>query len=268
MVDYRSFLDDYSREHIMKKYSKHVDSYGGLFTRTMRQNLLGINPKNDLPYNYTANFWSDVRKSVKNGLVDIQMICAIASFSQIEKMFEHTLDYPNQGKGGEVSVEDYYALSTNLISAFSSILSVNASNDPKQRAMKIELEKKRKELEQTTIIVLDEKRRKLVLERIKLDERLEKNKDDKTLFEKKKIENEIEQINSEIEIAKKPINLLNSKIFKNDPKLRLWQAKLAKLMVSECFYFLIKNHFIQSPGYEDDLNKVNLIINSELSRYN
>jgi hypothetical protein len=142
MVEYRLKLKDYEKAQIMKTYPKHVNAYGGLFTSTMRQNLLGINPKNPLPYKDTPNFWSDVRKSVKNGLIDIQLVCNIASSDQLKKMFEHQPDYPNQGMGGEIPEEYHYVPSTNLISALSSIVRSGSGFDPKQDMWKADLAKR------------------------------------------------------------------------------------------------------------------------------
>ena len=108
-------------EHL-KRYKKHVDAYGGLFTSITRQNLLGINPKNPQPYKDTPNFWSDVRKSVGNGLIDLQLVCAMAHTNQIKKMFQYTPLYSNEDRGGEISPEEFYALRPNLTSVISSIL--------------------------------------------------------------------------------------------------------------------------------------------------
>lgn len=282
--NYRSILDNGNEKkdnhndcdckecQLKEKYSEHFHAYGGLLSSTMRNNLFKINPKNDLPYEDTSRDWSNIAKSVKNGLIDIQLLCEIASSSQIEKMFGHTLDYPNQGKEVEVTEEDHNTLSTNLISAISSILGVSVNNDPKQHAKKEKLKEERRVIVKSKIIPLEEERRKINLKRLKFEEELQKYKDDEALIEKIKIkktiiENKIKEIDSKIRTENEPIKILDSKIDENDPKLRLWQAKLAKLMVSECFNFLIENHFIQSPGYEDDLNNVNLKINWELSRH-
>ncbi len=276
---YRSILDNGNKKkdnhkkcqckecQLKEKYSKHIDAYGGLFTPEMRMKLFKINPKNNIQYEDNSRDWSNIGKTVKNGLIDIQLLCEIASFSQIKKMFEHTLDYPDQGKGGEVSTKDSYALSTNLISALRSILSVDVSNDPKQRAVKVELEKKRSEYEKKDVLPLVDERREFVMEKKKLEKQLKNYKDDKITTRIIVIEDKIKKISAKIEIKRKPIELLDLKILHNDPKLELWKAKLAKEIINDCLYFLIESHFVYSADRKDYLDKVNLIIDSELSRY-
>lgn len=139
MVEYRAILADYQKKDIMKRYPKYVDAYGGLFTPIMRQNLLGINPKNPEPYKDNAKFWSNVKKSVKNGLVDIQLVCDIASSNQLKKMFEHIPDYPEQETGGVVPNEYWYIRSQNLVPAICSILQNTAGDDIKQYLWKADL---------------------------------------------------------------------------------------------------------------------------------
>ena len=148
MTDYRALLSDYEKiageKLAIKKYASHVDAGVGLFNRDSRQKLLGKYPNNDLPFVDTSRFWSDVRKTVKNGLIDIQLLCEIANAKEIKKMFQPTLeDYPKQKEGGFVSEEEANATSTNLTSVIDSILtSARTDADPKDSIWSAELAKR------------------------------------------------------------------------------------------------------------------------------
>ncbi len=139
MTDYRAILEDFNKKDLMKKFPQHVDDYGGLFVSETRQNILGINPKNPNPFVDTSKMWSKIKKSVRNGFVDIQLISKISSPKQAKKMFEHIPDYPQQETGGYVPEEFVNIISPNLVSAISSILNSAESDDPKHQNWKYDL---------------------------------------------------------------------------------------------------------------------------------
>jgi hypothetical protein len=277
---YRSILNDNSKDNkeneqrmqekenrLWEKYSQHIDVYGGLFTPELRMKLFRKNKQNNLEYIDKSRDWVDIRKSVKNGLIDIQMLCEIASFEQIKKMFEHVPDHLKQETSGLEKNHLDQGVSPNLIFAINSILSVDLKKDPKYYVTIEKLEKQRREIDKTKVIPLEDERRKFVLERKELEKKLAKYKDNKKSMRIIIIENEIKSIDKKIREFRKTLEEIDAKILHNDPKLELWKAKLAKQLISQCLYFLIKNHFVYSEDRKEYLDKVNLIIDSELSRF-
>ena len=186
MKDYRALLSDYEKTRgeklAVKKYAKHVDAGVGLFNRDSRRKLLGKNPNNDLDFVDNSRFWSDIKKTTKNGLIDIQLLCEIANSAQIKKIFQPTLeDYPKQITGGLLTEEEENATSTNLTSMIDAIL--------KSATMNV------------------------------------------------------------------------------DPKSDIWSAELAKRIITICLNHIIENNLIDSPLHKEHLRLVDVILNSELSRY-
>ena len=139
MADYRELLERYQKEEILKKFTQHIHDYGGLFSSEARQNILGINPKNANPFEDKAKNWSNIKKSIRNGFVDIQLVSKIASSNQLRKIFEHVPDYPQQKFGGVVPDEFVNTVSPNLISAIDSILNSGDKSDIKQQKWKSDL---------------------------------------------------------------------------------------------------------------------------------
>lgn len=88
MANYRRELTKYDQKNLLGRYRNHKDAEGGIFTESTRRRLLGIKAESakEFPPD-TADFWSDVRKFVKNGLKDLELICDVAHPDQIEEMF-------------------------------------------------------------------------------------------------------------------------------------------------------------------------------------
>lgn len=139
MTDYRAPLEDYGQEEIMETYSQYIGNYGGLFGSETRQNLLAINPKNPNPFVDTPKQWSNIKKSVRNGFVDFQLVCKIANSNQLKKMFEHLPYYPQQGPTGSTPIEFLDIVSHNLVPALSAIFYSDMADDAKQNRWKSEL---------------------------------------------------------------------------------------------------------------------------------
>lgn len=129
MVEYRLRFNDEQYRRALKRYEKHVDAYGGLFVSDKRNNLLGKNSKNPQPFKDTPSFWSDVKKSVRNGLVDLQLVCAVASNRQKKKMFEYIPAHSKEMTGGFLTEEEFNALSPNLSSVVGSVLAYKMAED-------------------------------------------------------------------------------------------------------------------------------------------
>src|SRR5437870_10165023 len=92
VATYRRELPQYRRKNIIDKYKNLRDAKGGLFTPTMRRRLLGVKLLSSKEYKEdTADFWYDVRKTVKSGLKDIELICDMAHPDQLKEMFTETL---------------------------------------------------------------------------------------------------------------------------------------------------------------------------------
>jgi len=89
MANYRRELSIDKQKQIHRKYKNHRDAEGGIFKPDKRRKLLGVKgeKKKVAPENL-ANFWSDVRKYVKNGLIDLQLIAEVAHPDQLKEMFQ------------------------------------------------------------------------------------------------------------------------------------------------------------------------------------
>ena len=92
MADYRRQLSKYEQKELLDKYKKHRDAEGGIFTSDKRRKLLGIKGESKKQiHEDSADFWYDVRKTVKNGLKDMELICDVAHPDQLKEMFIETL---------------------------------------------------------------------------------------------------------------------------------------------------------------------------------
>jgi|SRR6185312_9006759 len=92
MADYRRELSRYDQKNILGKYKKHQDADGGIFVSDKRRKLLGIKAKSKKHIHQdTSEFWYDVRKTVKSGLKDLELICDVAHPDQLKEMFTETL---------------------------------------------------------------------------------------------------------------------------------------------------------------------------------
>ncbi|MGH9922810.1 MAG: hypothetical protein ACRD38_08675 [Nitrososphaerales archaeon] len=90
MVNYRRSLTKSQHKNILRKYKKHRDAEGGIFTSNKRRRFLGIKAKSGKEFKEEGaiQFWYDVRTTVRNGLVDLQLICEVAPPDELKKMFE------------------------------------------------------------------------------------------------------------------------------------------------------------------------------------
>lgn len=88
MAEYRRQLSKYEQKKVLYRYKNHRDADGGIFTESTRRRLLGIKQgsKKGLPLD-TPDFWNDVRRYVRNGLKDLELICDVAHPDQLEEMF-------------------------------------------------------------------------------------------------------------------------------------------------------------------------------------
>ena len=82
-------------EKQQKKFSKlykqaNFSSYGGIFTKKRRKQLLGLAGKSGrnrpLEGQTKASFWYDVRESVRNGLIDLQLFTETSGEEQVNKI--------------------------------------------------------------------------------------------------------------------------------------------------------------------------------------
>ncbi len=87
MANYRRKLSKNDLKLIHSIYTVHVDDEGGLFTQDKRRKLLGLKQKQGKYFEDTADFWYDVRTSVKSGLKDLELFFEVADTNQIKEVF-------------------------------------------------------------------------------------------------------------------------------------------------------------------------------------
>ncbi len=87
MVQYRRYLIPGRREFVRKNFEHHLNAEGGLFTPDKRRKVLGIRAKSKIAPQNMANFWSDVRRYVRNGLSDLRLVADVANSEQMKEMF-------------------------------------------------------------------------------------------------------------------------------------------------------------------------------------
>ncbi len=75
MANYRRKLVEKHRKIIHDQFKDHLDAYGGIFTEDKRRKLLGVKAKptdEEEDEKESPDFWYDTRKTVKNGLKDLE----------------------------------------------------------------------------------------------------------------------------------------------------------------------------------------------------
>jgi len=89
MAKYRRRMDKIKQKHIIDKYKKHCDVEGGIFRSDKRRKLVGLKKKNPKQIEEgTADFWYDVRNSVRHALTDFQLVAEVSSHEQLKEMFD------------------------------------------------------------------------------------------------------------------------------------------------------------------------------------
>jgi hypothetical protein len=92
MANYRRKLVENHRKIIHDQFKDHLGAYGGLFTEDKRRKLSGVKAKPTKDNEKeSADFWYDTRKTVKNGLKDLELFCYVAHPEQVREIFEHQL---------------------------------------------------------------------------------------------------------------------------------------------------------------------------------
>ena len=84
MANYRRKLSKNDLKLIHSIYKVHTDDEGGIFTEDKRRKLLGLKQKQGKYFEDTADFWYDVRSSVKSGLMDLELFFEVADKNQIK----------------------------------------------------------------------------------------------------------------------------------------------------------------------------------------
>ena len=88
MAKYRRPIDKSKLRYIVSKYKNHCGAEGGIFRPDKRRKLIGLKKKNPKEIEEgTADFWYDVRNSVKHGLTDLQLVSEVAHPEQLKEMF-------------------------------------------------------------------------------------------------------------------------------------------------------------------------------------
>jgi hypothetical protein len=74
-----------------ERFLPHLKNSGGLFTSIRRSRLLGLTSKrklkNDIDLANDSDFWFDIRRSVKSGLIDLELFLQVAEPEQINQVF-------------------------------------------------------------------------------------------------------------------------------------------------------------------------------------
>ena len=91
MANYRREIKQMDLKKLHLKYKDHDASEGGIFTKDKRRKLLGLKPEHGKHHEDTADFWLDVRSTVKSGLKDLELFFEVAHPDQIEKILEPSL---------------------------------------------------------------------------------------------------------------------------------------------------------------------------------
>ncbi len=84
MANYRRKLSKNDLKLIHSVYKVHTDDDGGIFTKDKRRKLLGLKQEHGKYFQDTADFWYDVRSSVKSGLKDLELFFEVAHQNQIK----------------------------------------------------------------------------------------------------------------------------------------------------------------------------------------
>lgn len=90
MANYRRKLSKNDLKLIHSVYKVHTDDDGGIFTKDKRRKLLGLKQKQGKYFEDTADFWYDVRSSIKSGLKDLELFFDVADQKQIKEVIHDT----------------------------------------------------------------------------------------------------------------------------------------------------------------------------------
>lgn len=91
MAIYRRELTKNDYTHLKRNYQTHLDSKRtGGFAKNKRHRLMGIKGDGKEELQSDADFWYDVRESIKNGITDIKLVSDVASPEQQKMMFDVT----------------------------------------------------------------------------------------------------------------------------------------------------------------------------------
>jgi hypothetical protein len=93
MANYRRELNQRDQKLTHVIYKNHVNNDGGIFTKDKRRKLLGLRQEHGKYFEDTADFWYDVRSSVKTGLKDLELFFSVAHPEQIREVI---FDYPKK----------------------------------------------------------------------------------------------------------------------------------------------------------------------------
>ena len=89
MAKYRRDLTKSNYKILKQYYQDHYNSKdSGIFTFSKKHRLLGIKGNGKEEIKNESDFWLDVRKSVKNGIVDLKLVADVASIEQQKQMFK------------------------------------------------------------------------------------------------------------------------------------------------------------------------------------
>ncbi|MGI0047739.1 MAG: hypothetical protein ACREBB_11220 [Nitrosotalea sp.] len=92
MAKYRREIVENDLRNIHGWFKDHLDAEGGIFTEDKRRKLLGVKAKSSKQYQEdNADFWYDTRKTVKNGLKDLELFCLVAHPEQVKEIFDFHL---------------------------------------------------------------------------------------------------------------------------------------------------------------------------------
>ena len=87
MANYRRELNKNESKLIHAINKNHVNDDGGIFTPDKRCKLLGLRQKHGKYFEDTADFWYDVRSTIKSGLKDLELFFEVAHTEQIKDIF-------------------------------------------------------------------------------------------------------------------------------------------------------------------------------------
>ncbi|MGI0074153.1 MAG: hypothetical protein ACREA3_10125 [Nitrosotalea sp.] len=92
MAKYRREIVENDLKNIHDQFKDHLDADGGVFTEDKRRKLLGVKAQAKKNYQEdNAEFWYDVRTTVRSGLKDLELFCFVAHPEQVKEIFDHRL---------------------------------------------------------------------------------------------------------------------------------------------------------------------------------
>ena len=86
MANYRRKLSKNDLKLIHSVYKVHTDDDGGIFTKDKRRKLLGLKQRQGKYFDDTADFWYDVRTTVRSALKDLELFFEVAHRTQIKEV--------------------------------------------------------------------------------------------------------------------------------------------------------------------------------------